>query len=323
MRNAFGFITGVIFAVVLAMLMAPTGGFPSRPRFQNVTAVENSSGTSGTYQATSSATPGYGWNETGAGANLRQWREIANSGTKLDQACTDAGACTSYQIATRSAGVVTTLTNPVELVQQNGLNPIIALNDTDAAADNRLWYFQSTGEQYLERACTDAVSCVTFTTVNRTGNTIDDITHQANTEIFQNSGGTRTTFTSVNTSLANRYVNFDGGVMFGSGCFNSMLAAGTNNLNPWAGLTGSCLLLDATGAQTLTGLVPQVAAERQMLFIKNVDSADTITIAHESASSTASNRFDNTADGNLSLTAGTMIICIYAIVSSRWSCTTP
>lgn len=83
------------------------------------------------------------------------------------------GGTIAERLRIRDAGTVLFTS---EEIQQNGTNPFFALNDTDAAADNRLWLMQTTGETFILRACTDGVaSCNQFLTVNRTGATVDSV----------------------------------------------------------------------------------------------------------------------------------------------------
>jgi len=60
-----------------------------------------------------------------------------------------------------------------------GTAPAYQLEETDAAADNKIWDFIATGEDLKFRALTDALVATNWLTVTRTGNTIDAITISA------------------------------------------------------------------------------------------------------------------------------------------------
>lgn len=62
----------------------------------------------------------------------------------------------------------------------SALTPDMRWNETDAAANNRLWGVQVSGEQLLFRVYNDAVSsAASFITIDRTANTVDSINLQA------------------------------------------------------------------------------------------------------------------------------------------------
>jgi hypothetical protein len=71
-----------------------------------------------------------------------------------------------------------------------------------------------------------------------------------------------------------------------TGVFTITLTGGTNNLA--IGAVGVARI-SLTGSQTLTGMVPGLTGQTVWLF--NADSADTLTLAHLSGSSSAANQF--------------------------------
>jgi len=74
-----------------------------------------------------------------------------------------------------------------------------------------------------------------------------------------------------------------------------------------------------TGNQTLTGVVPDgVTPNGELLLISNIDTVDTLTIAHESASSTAANRFTLPSALNLSIAPRGAMLFRYDDTSARW-----
>jgi hypothetical protein len=91
MHKLAAFLLGALVAVVGAA-GAQTSGFPSRPRFQTVTAVTPVSGVTHAYSAESTL-PGMKFVETDAAADNRLWRFRASSENFGLQACTDAGVC--------------------------------------------------------------------------------------------------------------------------------------------------------------------------------------------------------------------------------------
>ena len=79
------------------------------------------------------------------------------------------------------------------------------------------------------------------------------------------------------------------------------------------------LRVTLTGNQTLTGVVPDtVEPSGELLFIENVDTADSLTIPHDSTSSTADNRFLMPDGYALVLEPRTGALCRYDGTSSRW-----
>lgn len=73
-----------------------------------------------------------------------------------------------------------------------------------------------------------------------------------------------------------------------------------------------------TGAQTLTGVVPDgVTPNGEVLVITNADTADSLTIAHD-ATSTAANRFLCPANANFVQAFNTSTSWRYDSTSSRW-----
>lgn len=97
------------------------------------------------------------------------------------------------------------------------------------------------------------------------------------------------------------------------GANTSNLTANTNDL----AITSAITLLTTTGAWDLTGVVPVTAASGQVIVLSNT-SANTVTIKHESASSTAANRFKNSTGADLSLTTNKTQMFFYDTTASRW-----
>jgi hypothetical protein len=96
------------------------------------------------------------------------------------------------------------------------------------------------------------------------------------------------------------------------------LAAQTDNWNPTDIAFADTVRVTLIGNQTLTGIVP--AGDRR-LILENVNTTDTLMLAHESASSTAANRFYLPNAMNLVVPPLTAIILEYDGTSSRWRVT--
>lgn len=74
-----------------------------------------------------------------------------------------------------------------------------------------------------------------------------------------------------------------------------------------------------TGSQTLTGVVPDgITSNGELLAIQNIDTVDTLTIAHESTSSTAANRFTLPSGQPLILEPRSGALFIYDASTGRW-----
>lgn len=118
------------------------------------------------------------------------------------------------------------------------------------------------------------------------------------------------TFTATAGSLANIKQRFD----LSGDISPTAIAAQADDYNPTSLSTSSVLRVTLTGNQTMTGL--QGGADGRMLTIINIDTTDTLTLANESASSTAANRFSFV--GNATLQPGQSMALWYDSTSSRW-----
>ena len=106
-----------------------------------------------------------------------------------------------------------------------------------------------------------------------------------------------------------------GSLKIGGELSPAAFAAQQNDYNP-AGLADATILrLDHTGAQTMTGIAGGFAG--RILFIVNIG-ATNLTLSHESASSTAANRFDFTNGAAITLGADDRLILVYDSGISRW-----
>jgi hypothetical protein len=88
----------------------------------------------------------------------------------------DAAPALSQSIAPTWTGVHT-FSNTGGAILLSSASPILRWNESDAAADNRLWDVIANAEQLSFRAVNDAVSVTgTFMSVDRTGTTVDGVT---------------------------------------------------------------------------------------------------------------------------------------------------
>ncbi len=97
------------------------------------------------------------------------------------------------------------------------------------------------------------------------------------------------------------------------------LGSNQNNYNPTGLATSSLIRQDITTTVSITGLVAQPA--NTMLAIRNIKSGgamEWITISHESASSTAANRFNLPSRGDWYIPPGGTMVFLYDGTISRW-----
>lgn len=94
------------------------------------------------------------------------------------------------------------------------------------------------------------------------------------------------------------------------------IAASTNDWTPTSWSGSERVRVTLTGNQTVTGFSSTATATRKLLV--NVDSADTLTISHESASSTAANRVSCPGAVDFALAPLCSVILDYDATSSRW-----
>lgn len=130
----------------------------------------------------SSARPQLNLVETDAGANLGRWKIDAQSGVLSMSCITDAGVATDFLTVQRALGVPTGITIPITSAPPiypilfSSATPGFGINETDAAANNRLYDFIAASEQLLFRLVNDAGnSAASWMILDRTANTVDTI----------------------------------------------------------------------------------------------------------------------------------------------------
>lgn len=98
----------------------------------------------------------------------------------------------------------------------------------------------------------------------------------------------------------------------------SAIASQQNNYDPTGFGTADLLRITLTGSQTITGFAAPGAGDNQHFWIANIDTTDTLTLADESASSTAANRIITQTGSDLDLEAGEVAELVYDDTSTRW-----
>lgn len=105
------------------------------------------------------------------------------TGSNIFVAGSQATAQTALGIALASTNIWTAAgTHAAPTMELASSRPILQLNETDAAADNRRWSIEGNGEALQFSAVNDAGSVATaWLTVNRTGTTVDDMNFPSGT----------------------------------------------------------------------------------------------------------------------------------------------
>lgn len=93
--------------------------------------------------------------------------------------------------------------------------------------------------------------------------------------------------------------------------------------NDFAAGNATACRFTSTGAQNLTGIVPPSTTEGWLMIVVNADTTDNLTLVHESASSSANNRFSLPGTTNRVLTPGGMAMLWYDVSSTRWRISFP
>lgn len=102
-------------------------------------------------------------------------------------------------------------------VRVSATNPIITWNETDGAADNRVFRIRNDAEDLSFQACNDALACNTYSKITRTGNQVDSISLVA-TAINATGAFSLTGAATITSSLdVNRIGVGIGGVPAGAG----------------------------------------------------------------------------------------------------------
>jgi hypothetical protein len=126
----------------------------------------------------------------------------------------------------------------------------------------------------------------------------------------------------TNATITNAYAlwvqagetRLDGSFQLGTDA-NLTIAAGNNN-NQALPANATCLRIDAAAASILTGLTGGV--DGRIVVLHNVDTADSWTITHDDAASTAANRFFLPGAVTLTVLIHGSVWLRYDATSSRW-----
>ncbi len=151
-----------------------------------------------------STQPVFELNETDGPTNEKKWSWVALSGQLQLRAVNDAGsASTTFLTVDRTATTVDLISlanfsaftavpsTSGEPLQVISTNPRIGINETDAAANNRLWWLEATGAQ-LRFACApdDRSTSTAFMTITRGGAAATVINFAGSAGNFQYNGQT-------------------------------------------------------------------------------------------------------------------------------------
>lgn len=122
-RNLLALAGGAGALVALALLMAPSGGFPSRPKFQTVTAQAARTTENAPVHSTSTH-PGYQLTETDATADAKKWDIHADADLFAITATTDAGNENWNALVMQRTGAVVSIMNlaATSPIRANGVN---------------------------------------------------------------------------------------------------------------------------------------------------------------------------------------------------------
>lgn len=127
----------------------------------------------------SGTAPAFRINETNGPANERLWDVIANTGSLMFRVLNDALTAANWLEVERTLNVIDSITLFTNVSQISGTAPSLRINETDGAANNRLWDLIVTGEDLAFRVLTDALVATNWLAVSRTAGTVDRINFAA------------------------------------------------------------------------------------------------------------------------------------------------
>ena len=98
------------------------------------------------------------------------------------------------------------------------------------------------------------------------------------------------------------------------------LAAQADNYSPTGFSTADALRVVLTGSQSITGFAAPAAATSWVVEkrIINIDTVDTLTLVHESVSSTTTNRIAGPSGQNVTIPPGAVATVRYDFTTTRW-----
>lgn len=180
----------VALVVSLPLLMAPTGGFPSRPKFASM-GIGAAAPTGSGVGLASGTGPRWDLNETDAAADNRRWQFAVNAEQFKIRTSNDAlnsvvdaltidrtGTSVDSVSIAPTSGSLTVSANLALLTGATGAE--FRWSELDAAVDNKLWYATAAAETLGFGTRNDAGAFgAEFITVNRTGTAVDSINFAA------------------------------------------------------------------------------------------------------------------------------------------------
>jgi hypothetical protein len=252
-------------------------------------------------QKLSGTAPIFRFSETDAAANNKLWDLIATGEAFKFRALTDALVATDWLVVERTGGTVDSITLTATAITLNGYTPstsglaalassntfthntqIISgtapewrLNESDGAANNRLWRMVASGEQFSLDVGTDAASFASFMAVNRTGQTIDSIAFTATAATFSGTLGVTGAVTAA--SFSGPHNGTVGATTPASGAFTTISASGVVTLSSTLELGHAS---DTTLARIAAG---RVSVEGLELGYRGLPSASVTTGAFTAA----------------------------------------
>lgn len=211
----------------------------------------------------------------------------------VETAITD-GSILARVASTETISATWTFTSGV--TNLSAASPFLNYIATGQASNNQFWRTGISGSTWFLSA-------------------LDDAGSSGNFAIQVSRSGTTAQLTTISSGLALPAVIAPSALSSGS----------TNNYTPTGiGGTATIILTADAGGSTLTGLAAQ-AAGTEITLCEPVTAAGSLTIAHESGSSTAANRFNNGAQANITLNkdtsggvGGPCVTYWYYATGSRW-----
>lgn len=202
-----------------------TGAVVDSVGFPSPTLFTSSGGAASTAITISAATPVFAINQTGGAADNRRWDIVPIAEQLQFRATNDAASvANSFMLIDRTGAVVDSVTFPSRVfftkqfsgpgtsaVLLSSSAPILDFNETDAAANNRLWRQVADSEQYRLEAVNDAetVAGVVFQT-DRTGTVVDQVAFPTATANSFRVGGTSPSLTNRQATITSGAVGILG-----------------------------------------------------------------------------------------------------------------
>lgn len=124
----------------------------------------------------SGTAPTFRFNESDGAVDNRLWEVIASGEDMAFRVLSDALSPTNWLVVSRTASVVDSVILSTNLLQLTSTAPLFRINESDAAANNRLWDIIANGEDLSFRVLTDALAATNWLVVTRTAAVVDTLT---------------------------------------------------------------------------------------------------------------------------------------------------